>query len=116
MSLRTYAAAFAALALVGCISAEQRELNRQRDAQAQQELAARYRAALEDRCKSYGFHPGSDAFANCIAEEHRGAVAEVRGNACNRARMSMRDWCGRSRNAMTAYQCESARQAVAARC
>lgn len=50
MRTRLIAALLSALALAGCVSVS----------------PAERRAADENQCRSYGFRPGTDAFASCL--------------------------------------------------
>ncbi len=49
-------AAALSMTLPGCAAYEQ----------AQQQAGARHYAAMQNTCASYGFQPGTDAFANCM--------------------------------------------------
>lgn len=73
-----------ALAILGCVSPEQRAeraaaLQAQREAQAEQFLAA-----VRQRCSAYGFREGSDAYAGCVQNEVRASEVAQRAQAQQR--------------------------------
>lgn len=60
--------AIAIAGLAGCSTREQRQREVAQRAQAQIAAAESIRSGLENRCRGYGFQPGTTAFAQCLMQ------------------------------------------------
>ena len=105
--------------LTSCISAEERERRQAIQAEQQQAQAEAYRNALSNRCSAYGFQPGTDAFANCIAQEHRAVEQRVINSGCQQARQNAQYWCvgpGSKIPGTAGYKCQEAQNQMISYC
>jgi membrane protease subunit (stomatin/prohibitin family) len=90
--------AIAIAGLAGCSTREQRQREVAQRAQAQIAAAESMRSGLENRCRGYGFQPGTTAFAQCLMQmdqlasqaaaaqqarkQQEGRCADIQAQAC----------------------------------
>jgi hypothetical protein len=65
--------------LTSCVSAQQQAEMRAQEAEHQRQQAEALRTAMHSRCASYGYRPGTDAFAGCVQAEYHRRDDELRG-------------------------------------
>ena len=68
--MKTTLALLSLALLVGCVTPEEAARNLADHEARQQSERQAYVAGLQRRCSSFGFRPGTDAFADCIRKEH----------------------------------------------
>lgn len=62
--------------VLGCISAEQQQANREAEAARQEQARIEYAASLKRQCDAIGYRPDTDQWRECILRLHQQAQAQ----------------------------------------
>lgn len=63
-------AVLSVFSFLGCATPQERAQELARTQAEQEAQRQAYAQSIVNRCAGYGFRPGTDAFANCIRQEH----------------------------------------------
>ena len=72
----------------GCATPEQRAAQERQQAAERAAFQARIRAAIEKRCKDYGFQPGTPSFSNCLMQMDQRVQQGIAAKQAKEARES----------------------------
>ena len=103
------------LLLTACVYTDEGARKHASHADHQRWQEEAYRNALSDRCRRSGFQPGTDAFANCMAQQHRAFEQRTEGPTCQRAQQDAQYWCGGPAG-FDGHKCQQARHEIVELC